>query len=291
VEYNRTKDHANSEDIEQDSGASALPCLNSNISTENPPPGTPGAAGAGEQAMAAAPPRLSTQHRKTAFVLQESVSLMIQKHGIENVGFLTLTFAQHITCPREAQRRLNSLLSHVIVPRYGDYLGVVERQKSGRLHYHLLVHVGSDIRSGVDFAALADRDYRSAGPALRSEWAFWRKTARSYGFGRTELLPVRTSLQAMAKYLGKYIAKHIEVRQADDKGVRLVRYGRGVRAGTTRFQFQSDGSREWRRKVATFAAIVQAQHPETPITQLSDLSLVLGKRWAYRHREYILNIT
>ena len=91
----------------------------------------------------------------------------------------------------------------------------------------------------------------------------------------------------MAKYVGKYIAKHTEVRKSDDKGVRLVRYSRGARAGTTRFQFHSIGSQEWRRKVRTFAEIVQTQHPEIPITQLSDLSKVLGKRWAYHHRDYI----
>lgn len=256
-------------------GGAALPCLNSNISTETP---------LGKL------PRLSTQHRKSAFVLKESVQLLADRYGIETLGFLTLTFAQHITCPREAQRRYNSLISHVINPRYGDYVGVMERQKSGRIHYHLLVPVGSDIRTGFDFSAIAQQDYTSASAALRSEWAFWRSTARKYRFGRTELLPVKSTIEAMAKYVGKYISKHIEARTPEDKGVRLVRYSNGARAGTTRFQFQSQGSAEWRRKLATFAQIVQDSHPEEKITQLSDLTRVLGKRWAYRHREYILAI-
>ena len=94
----------------------------------------------------------------------------------------------------------------------------------------------------------------------------------------------------MAKYVGKYIGKHIEARKAEDKGVRLVRYSRGARAGTTRFQFHSEGSSEWRRKVAIFAEIVKSHNPEENITEIADLSRVLGKRWAYRYRETILSL-
>ena len=272
-------------------GARDLPCLNSNISNEPSPEPSQIEEEAGAGVGFAPLCRLSTQQRKSAFVLQESVHLLAEKFGLENLGFLTLTFREHILCPKEAQRRLNSLLTRIIKPRYREYLGVMERQKSGRIHYHLLVVLEEDIRTGFDFDQVVNRDYSSASPALRREWAFWRSTAPKYGFGRTELLPVKSSIEAMAKYVGKYISKHMEVRQADDKGVRLVRYSRGSRAGTTRFQFQSEGSQEWRRKVATFAQIVQNQHPEIRITELGDLSKVLGKRWAYTHREFILALS
>lgn len=263
------------------SEAAALPCLNSNISTETPSDPLPGAA---FSPLAT----LSTQHRKTAFILKESVQKLCNTYGIERVGFLTLTFRDHITRPKEAQRRLNSLITHVIKCRYRDYIGVMERMKSGRIHYHLLVVLDSDIRTGFDFDALDNDDYRSASAALRSEWAFLRKTAPAYGFGRTELLPIRSSTEAIAKYVGKYIAKHLEARKLEDKGARLVRYSRGARAGTTRFQFQSVGSAHWRRKVAIFAQIVQTLNPDVRVSELSDLTIVLGKRWAYHHRDFIL---
>ena len=267
-------------------GAKSLPCLNSNISIEkfSNTPSEP------FENTASQFPRLSTQHRKSAFVLKESIQGLSNKFGLEKLGFLTLTFKQHIICPKEAQKRLNSLLSNVIKPRYREYVGVMERQKSGRIHYHLLIVLDIDIRTGADLEAFSRRDYSSAAPGLRSEWAYWRKTAPHYGFGRTELLPVKSSIEAMAKYVGKYISKHVEARQEQDKGVRLVRYSRGSRAGTTRFQFQSEGAREWRRKVAIFAQIVQEKHPETNILEISDLTRVLGKRWAYNHRDYILDI-
>lgn len=157
----------------------ALPCLNSNISIENPVSALP------QQC------NLTTQHRKSAYVLQQSIKALSDAYGVHQLGFLTLTFAQHILCPKEAQRRLNSLLTNVIKKRYREYVGVMERQKSGRIHYHLLVVTDKDLKTGVNFKELADGNYRSAPADLRSEWLFWRTTAKKYGFGRTELLPVK----------------------------------------------------------------------------------------------------
>ena len=288
----------------------SLPCLNSNISTEirsdikleplkdgafSPigsvqEPSHESVLSEAEKDAFRKVRELSTQHRKSAFVLKSSVEKLAADHGIEHLGFLTLTFAEHITCPREAQKRLNSLLSHVIKPRYREYVGVMERQKSGRIHYHLLIVLSCDIRTGFDWSQVSQGDYSSAGSELRREWSYWRKTAKAYRFGRTELLPVKSDIEAMAKYVGKYIGKAIEARSPEDKGVRLVRYSRGARAGTTRFQFHSEGSSEWRRKVATFAALVQMKYPDERISELHDLSRVLGKRWAYYHRETIISI-
>lgn len=248
------------------SQADSLPCLYSNISIEN----------------------TSTQLRKSASALAWNVNHFSQKFGIENLGFLTLTFAQHITSPKEAQRRLNSLISNVLKPRYGDYVGVMERQKSGRIHYHLLVNVRSDIRTGVDFNGLSKRDYSSAPDSLRSEWSFWRSTAKKYGFGRTELLPVMSNSEAIGRYVGKYIGKHISNRLSIDKNARLVRYSKGARVVTTRFQFLSEGSEKWREKVKQFAYYIAEREGLEPSFDM--LSSVLGPRWAYNHREFILSM-
>ena len=151
----------------QDHGATALPCLNSNNCTETPP------------GQAAKPPlaQLSTQHKKSAFILQESVQKLADDYGIDNLGFLTLTFKEHITCFKEAQRRFHSLKTHILNIRYKSWLRVFERQKSGRIHYHLLVVLDHDIRTGIDFDELAKGKYSSASQDLRNEWSFWRKTA------------------------------------------------------------------------------------------------------------------
>ena len=159
MKYNKT----------QESGDAPLPCLNSNISTEGAIKATGNASPRASREGVSGIAKLSTQHRKSAFVLKESIQLLAERYGLESLGFLTLTFRQHITCPKEAQRRLNSLLTHVIKPRYREYVGVMERQKSGRIHYHLLVVLGTDIRTGFDFDALTRRDYSSASDDLRAE--------------------------------------------------------------------------------------------------------------------------
>jgi hypothetical protein len=154
----------------------------------------------------------------------------------------------------------------------------------------MLVVLPQDIRTGFNFASIENHDYSSASPYLRTEWSFWRRTAPKYGFGRTELLPIKSTIEAITKYVGKYISKHIEARKDIDKGVRLVRYSANARAGTTRFMFNSSGSSNWRYKVALFASILQERHPETLINSLDHIRGLLGKRWAYRHREFILSL-
>ena len=252
--------------IEEGAG---LPCLSSNNSIET------------HQSS-----RLSTQHRKAAAALMWNVRALCERHGIDRVGFLTLTFADHVTDVREASKRFNSLASNVLNGRYADWVRVLERQKSERIHYHLLVALSQDIRTGVDFGALANRDYGTAGKGLRGEWAFWRSTARKYRFGRTELLPIKSSEEAIGRYVGKYIGKHLEARKEADKGARLVAYSAGARMAVTRFSWTSTGAQEWRRKVRTFAWMM-FQSQGIPPT-MHGLRVALGPRWAYRWREFIL---
>ena len=235
---------------------------------------------------------LSGPHRKVASALSWNVAHLCQQYGMERVGFLTLTFADHVTCAREASKRFNSLASHVLRERYAAYIRVLERQKSGRIHYHLLVVLADDIRTGSDFDAFASRDYKSANNHLRREWAFWRHTAPQYRFGRTELMPVKSNGDALGQYVGKYIGKHIGFREERDKGVRLVSYSGDARMATSKHTAITNHPEQWRAKVLTFARQVegwkQAENPYTPpIRCLADLSFHLGKRWAYRWREYI----
>ena len=274
-----------------------LPCLISHISTENPCNGVTPQLQCNDKVF-------TTGRKRSAFILAESVELMANKFGLGCLGFLTLTFSDHVLCAHEAQRRLNSLISNVIKVRYVDYVGVLERQKSGRIHYHLLVNTGKDIRDGFNFDAVGHRDYRSANEHLRGEWAFWRSTARKYRFGRTELLPIRSTTYAIKFYVGKYISKSFYADTDNrDKGVRLVRYSRGARAGTTRFTFTTNKSAMWREAVGFFAELVsdylKQELPENvfgppvevPIKNVQDLSEILGPRWAYEHREFILGIS
>ncbi|OMI69615.1 hypothetical protein MP31_17395, partial [Escherichia coli N36254PS] len=207
-----------------------LPCLYRNNCTEitDKTPSKP---------LSPAAFELSTNLKKSASALAWNVQHFVDTYGLSNVGFLTLTFRDHVTDPKEAQRRFHSLKTHVLASRYRAYIRVMEPMKSGRIHYHLLVALDSDIRTGFDFFAVRDQDYSSANKAIRAEWAFWRKTAPKYRFGRTELMPVRSNSEGIGRYVGKYISKGIESRTEQFKGTRLVEYSRKAKIASTRFQF------------------------------------------------------
>lgn len=263
----------------------SLPCLYSNNSTENI---LNSLRFDSLEAAQHAAFQLNTQIRKSASCLAWNVDFLCNKFGIENLGFLTLTFRDHVLDPKEAQRRFNSLRTHVLRERYLADIRVMERQKSGRIHYHLLVVVGEDIRTGFDFEACANGDYRSANQRLKQEWAFWRKTAKAYGFGRTELLPIKSNSECIARYVGKYISKHFEARQYRDKGVRLVEYSRNARIASTRMQFVSEGSAAWRRKVGIFCHYIAENTGCSPTFE--GVRSVLGPKWAYQWRKFIASL-
>ena len=247
-----------------------------------PPPGLPGGGtGAGvpclysNNSTETQPSKLTAGQRKTAFALERNIETLAVKYGIGRVGFLTLTFADHVTDPREAQRRFNSLRTHVLAFRYLAWVRVFERQASGRIHYHLLVVLNEDIRTGVSFEELEKGVYQSAGSGLRAEWNFWRRTAKQYRFGRTELLPVKSTAQALSRYVGKYIGKHVDARIAADKGVRLVEYSRGWKTATARCAWATPGGWLWRKKLECFAT-------QNGCKSMDDLRRKFGRRWAWR---------
>jgi hypothetical protein len=220
-----------------------------------------------------------------AFCLQGEILALVKQFGIEKLGFLTLTFADHVVEIREASRRFNNLNRRVLKARYKRIVAVPERQKSGRLHFHCLGVLDADIRTGCDFAAFAKKDYRTASAALKSEWEFWRETAPRYGFGRTELLPIKSTAEGISKYAGKYIAKHIDVRIEKDKGARLVRYI-GYRGGERSFHphlmFNSEHAWLWRRKVKEFACYYG-------IVDMEDFKKKCGPRLCYIFQDAILH--
>jgi hypothetical protein len=182
----------------------------------------------------------------------------------------------------------------VLAERYEEWICVIERMKNRRLHFHLLVVLPFDIRTGFDFEAASSGNYLSANSSLRAEWAFWRSITDYDGkhsknayavFGRAELLPVKTNIEGISKYVGKYIAKHIGAREAQDKGVRLVRYSNGANFCGTRFMFKSVRSRLWRWQVGEFA-----RRNGIELDDFEKMSAIFGKRWAFHQRGTIVDI-
>lgn len=263
-------------------GGDSLPCLNSNNSTENSAEALEGFN------------LLSPYNRKQALAMCENAKKFVSSVGLCRVGFLTLTFADNVRDHKEASRRFNSLKTHFFPLHFGCWMLVKERQTRGAWHYHLLVDCKTDIRTGVIFDEIYGRDknqtkgrgsatpsYRSAGQELRSIWKSLREDLPNFNFGRSELLPIETTDLAVARYVGKYVSKHIGARKKEDKGVRLFSCSRDFRrAATTNFAWNTEGSQEWRRKLSKFAQI-------TGIDSLDDMCSVFGPSWSYHLASYI----
>ena len=249
----------------------------------------------------------STSHRKSAMALELNVHQFIETFGINHVGFLTLTFADDVQDVKEASRRFHSLRTNFLKKHFEHYICVYERMKSGRIHFHLIVNTREDIRRGLNFAAIAARNYTSANPALRQLWKILRENMEKYGFGRSELMPVKTNSKGLARYVAKYIAKHIDSRIPEDKGYRLIRTTIDKKAlwkiATSNFAFVSKGSAEWRKKLRNWVAKIEPYlnqyaiemkgYEIPPICEVNYnvvLSEVIGSKWAFKNREIILAV-
>jgi len=249
--------------------AAGLPCLNSHNSIE--------------ATRESARKLLTGSHRRMAFCLIREIEKLAAEYGLEHLGLLTLTFGDRVLSMKEANRRFDSLNSNVLKGRYKRVIVVPERHKSQVVHFHLVVVLDADIRTGIDFDGIRRRDYRSASRALRAEWAFLRRIAPRYGFGRTELLPIKSTAEGIAKYVGKYIAKHVCQRLQEDKGARTVRFigyqpgGRGTashRCFRPSFSWNSPHGWLWRRKLAQLAK-------EQGMTSMEDMARKYGPRWCF----------
>lgn len=288
-----------------------LPCLNSNNCIENSSAVENKQLPAGYDKYITDNDKLnefSTSYKKSSTALELNVRQFIEVFGLNKVGFLTLTFADEVQDVKEAQRRFHSLRTNFLKKHFSHYIAVYERTKRGRIHFHLIVNTREDIRRGLDFQKISSGDYRSANPALRHLWQILRENVHKYGFGRTELLPVKTNSKGIARYVAKYISKHINSRLPEDKGYRLVRTSIDKKSlwkiANSNFAFVSKGSRIWRQKLQVWVSQIEGylnqyaeynQRKALPkITQdnySNVLSLVLGPKWAFKNRDVIVNIS
>ena len=258
--------------------SASLLYLDSNISTEALPEGSP---------------ELSPYHQKAAFALGENVHRFCSLYGVENCGFLTLTFPDNVTCHKEASRRFNSMNTHYLGTFYGEWIWARERQKRGAWHYHLIVQCRGDIRTGfdwdeyrqwiTDYSQGKRRRLRTGNAFLRSLWEMNNRAFPAYGFGRVELLPIRSTVDAVASYVGKYISKQIGQRPEEDKGVRLTSRSAGFIAGSPKFSWNTEGAKAWRRNLALFAIHACG------CTDHDEFLERAPRRWAYRFRKDVMS--
>lgn len=200
---------------------------------------------------------------------------LIERHTVNRLAFMTLTFPKQVQDKRAAHRQWNSFASGWFRERYPEYCLVWERHRKGGLHLHIVAAVPFDVRTGFDFAAwdrarresshgkrgaafwAATRAYgASASPELRALWTDLREAARRYKFGRANCLPIKKDGDALGRYLAKYLTKGNgnSAFPREDKGKRRVEVSKAARVATVHFQRLNTHSWVWREKFKVWAA-------------------------------------
>lgn len=261
----------------------SLPCLSSNNGTEQEPIGCQEKA----STVLSLCNLLSPYHKRQAHTLFSNVHRLVTKVAPSpgHVGFLTLTFPDNLTDNKEVRERFRSFNSHYLSchPCIKEWVNTKEVQKRGAWHFHLVIVLTEDIGKGVDWTEIEQGNYRSASPYLRDLWRDLRQALPRYGFGRSELLPVKSGPDAIARYVGKYISKHIGSRTEEQKGVRLISYSKGWIRNGCQFAWNNQNAKEWRRKLKKFASIMGCE-------DFYDLSQKLGPNWAYNYCSAIVDV-
>lgn len=244
---------------------------------------------------------ITGREKKAGNMLFLNAANLLQR-GVERCAFVTITTPENMSYwEKKGWEKARALFRSWIGHKTGlpyvfgfgrDWCRVIEPQRRGAIHWHMLIDLGEgvDIRTGVDFQAFKNRDYRTASPALRSIWARMRESGKAYKLGRVEIMPVRDpKWEACARYVGKYLSKAVQREvweNACDQKVRplharRVGFSKGGRVATIHYSWLNEG-REWRRGVELLAIACGAEN-------YGDLKEILGPKWAWNNRDVIEN--
>jgi hypothetical protein len=185
---------------------------------------------------------IRTSRRKQSFVAQENIRLYIEKFGVNNVGVLTITMPSECLSARKFQETWHSFRTNVIVRMFPTGMWVRERQpRTGNWHSHAVVDLGRDIRTHFPFDQVSARFYANVDSELRETWGRLREKAARYGFGRTELLPIKQNALGCARYLTKYLTKSfVSEKIFGEEQCRLFGVWGGVRFVHSSFDWTSN---------------------------------------------------
>jgi len=234
------------------------------------------------------------------------VEWMVKKYGLEHVGLLTLSFgvpgsgrgSRETRELREqakdlefVQNRWHSFNTNVVKKRYRDWVCVLEPHRDGVWHLHVVVVTKEDIRTGTNIEVLSNyklpywmrRGKHLRNEALAAEWRALRQVCCKYRFGRVELLPVKKTGPALARYVAGYLSKSFGLVPPGRKH-RLVRYSRGLSSAfKMQFSIRSLGNLIYRTRLKIAASMLQFQ-------DYGDFADYFGPRWNYYLREIIAAI-
>jgi hypothetical protein len=135
--------------------------------------------------------------------IRRRASAFIEKIGECNVGVGGITKPGSAALTKEEFQADFELFAVRFLRReFKRFFWVGERQPGTRdWHVHWLGDMGYDLRTGFSFEQYVRGDYRSVPVRLRNAWRRIADGASVMGYGRSDLLPIRTTAHDLVSYL------------------------------------------------------------------------------------------
>ena len=244
----------------------------------------------------------TNKQAKTFKVLESNSKHWLKLYSQENIGILTLTFKENLTCMKEAQKRWNRFAREFNRDKKFQLLvKVAEPQKRGAVHYHCLIQTHKKIRGSIDweiYESMGDAKTtaqkrklgrelgKTATPHLRDLWAWLRVNAKKTGFGRTELMPLKKP-HHIKNYIGKYLEKDMQEnalkKDGKNRNMRLITYGKNApKVANQQFSWVFGPASIFRRKLDIWAKSRGFENRE-------EIREVFGRSWCHHLRPHIMN--
>jgi len=213
---------------------------------------------------------------------------MGESWGVDRTLFVTLTFGGGKKGPtiKKAQTAFNAFQKHALSRHYAGGIKVLERGgKNGRVHFHLLLDAGADVRTGANFAEIDAKNIQSLNAACRAEYSWLRNNAHRYGFGKVvNSFPIKTTKDGISRYVSKYIKKHLTQRRFEDKRARLCSYWGTARKNriccSLKFSWAGIGGWLFRAKLAGLSKL-------NGIRDQDGWADRFGPRWAFQIQKFV----
>lgn len=154
--------------------------------------------------------------------------------------------------------------------------------KKNTIHWHFIVDLEVDVGTGVDHKAVKRQDNRTLGAYLKEGiWKRMKECEEAYGFGRQEILPVRTK-EGVARYLARHITLEATERLSKGGGessMKKIGYSRNWKKISPKNVYR-EGTGFWKKGVDMFMELLK-------VDKYEDLKVRVGRRWAYHNRRFI----
>lgn len=220
--------------------------------------------------------RISSHGLRLTKALHFNAQMLLKRHGLEHIGFATLTFRGAAPTPKKAQECFRKFRRNFLDKFRPDWIAVLEKGHRGRLHYHLLTALPFDATNCALWSGNSTKARLvTCSARLRAEWRLWRAFARKAGLGAVHgPMPVRRSIEALSEYLTAYIAKSLARRDPSVKHTKLALYAQSTRRQTTRTASNTPTAAGNRMKLKTWTRALWGDDAEA-----SEWPDTFGKHW------------